>query len=50
MLEITPRRGAPSIHPSPNASWGLHLVDGNIALGNLIGVVHREAIAYGHSH
>jgi hypothetical protein len=50
VLEITPRSGAPLIHPSPDATWGLHLVDGNIALGNLIGVVHSEALAYGRSH
>jgi Protein of unknown function (DUF3089) len=50
VLEITPRSGAPMIQPSPNASWGLHLVDGNIALGNLIGVVHGQAVAYGRLH
>jgi Protein of unknown function (DUF3089) len=50
VLEITPRSGAPLIHPSPDATWGLHLVDGNIALGNLIGVVHSQALAYGRSH
>ncbi len=50
VLLITPRRGAPLIHPSPDASWGLHLVDGNIALGNLIGIVHSQALAYAHSH
>lgn len=46
VLEITPQSGAPLIHPSPDPSWGLHLVDGNIALGNLVGVVQREAAAY----
>ena len=50
VLEITPRNGAPLIHPSPDATWGLHLVDANIALGNLIGVVHSQAVAYGRSH
>jgi hypothetical protein len=50
VLEITPRSGAPVIHPSPDASWGLHLVDGNIALGNLIGVVHSEAVSYARQH
>ena len=50
VLQITPQRGAPLIHPSPDASWGLHLVDGNIALGNLIGVVHSQALAYSHTH
>lgn len=27
-------------------AWGLHLVDVNIALGNLVQLVHREALAY----
>jgi len=46
VLTITPRAGAPALHPSPLASWGLHLVDVNIALGNLVGVVARQAAAY----
>jgi hypothetical protein len=50
VLEISPRSGAPTLHPSPNATWGLHLVDGNIALGNLIAVVHNQAAAYARSH
>ena len=48
VLEITPRNGAPLLHPSPDATWGLHLVDANIALGNLIDDVSSEAIAYRH--
>ncbi len=43
VLTISPRGGAPLLQPSPLASWGLHLVDVNIALGNLVGVVAREA-------
>jgi Protein of unknown function (DUF3089) len=50
VLAITPRDGAPRLQPSPNATWGLHLVDGNIALGNLISVVRSEAAAYSASH
>lgn len=46
VLEVTPREGAPVIHPSPDPGWGLHLVDVNLALGNLIAVVHAEAAAY----
>ena len=30
----------------PNASWGLHLVDANIALGNLVSIVSTEATAF----
>jgi hypothetical protein len=50
VLEITPEDGAPLLHASPNATWGLHLVDGNIALGNLISVVHDETATYQKSH
>ena len=46
VLEITPLNGAPTITPSPTPMWGLHLVDANIALGNLIGVVKSEAAAF----
>jgi hypothetical protein len=27
-------------------TWGLHLVDVNIALGNLVSLVGREGVAY----
>ncbi len=47
VLDVTPRNGAPLIHASPTPGWGLHLVDVNLALGNLIAVVRREAAAYG---
>jgi len=46
VLQITPRDGAPTPTPSPLPTWGLHLLDGQIALGNLIGIVHSEAQAY----
>jgi hypothetical protein len=46
VLHIDPRRGAPVYHPSPDASWGLHLVDANIALGNLVELVKAQIGAY----
>ncbi len=46
VLEITPRDGALTPNPSPNATWGLHLMDANIALGNLISIVGKEAAAF----
>jgi hypothetical protein len=45
-LEITPRAGAPTPKPIPDATWGLHLTDANIALGNLTTVVSEEAKAF----
>ena len=35
--------GAPTLHALPDAAWGLHLVDANIALGNLVDVVSHQA-------
>jgi hypothetical protein len=46
VLEITPQGGAPTPTPSPNPEWGLHLVDANIALGNLISIVRSQAAAF----
>jgi hypothetical protein len=46
VLEITPINGAQTPRPSPNASWGLHLLDANIALGNLIAMVDTQAKAF----
>jgi hypothetical protein len=43
VLQITPVDGAPILHAIPDAGWGLHLVDANIALGNLTDVVARQA-------
>jgi hypothetical protein len=33
-------------NPSPDATWGLHLLDANIALGNLLAIVRAESRAY----
>jgi pimeloyl-ACP methyl ester carboxylesterase len=38
--------GTPVLHPLPDATWGLHLVDANIALGNLVADVTRQAKRY----
>jgi DUF3089 family protein len=37
---------ARKLNPSPDATWGLHLADANIALGELIDVVGRAADRY----
>jgi Protein of unknown function (DUF3089) len=42
-LQIAPIDGAPILHPIPDQTWGLHLVDANIALGNLVDDVAVEA-------
>jgi hypothetical protein len=46
VLRVESVPGAPDIKPSPDANWGLHLVDGNIALGNLIKIVRKQIRAF----
>ena len=49
-LVISPLRGAPVFSPSPDPSWGLHLVDANIALANLVGLVRHQASVWRRAH
>ena len=46
VLEISAVVGAKTPTPSPTPEWGLHLLDANIALGNLISIVSSEAKAF----
>jgi hypothetical protein len=46
VLQLTDQPGAPHLKPQPDATWGLHLVDANIALGNLTDIVRKETKAY----
>jgi DUF3089 family protein len=46
VLRIAGNDGAPTLRAVPNAAWGLHLTDANIALGNLVTVVRHEVAAY----
>jgi hypothetical protein len=46
VLQISPVPGAPTLHPVPDQTWGLHLVDANIALGTLTDDVAVEAKAW----
>jgi Protein of unknown function (DUF3089) len=48
VLQIAGVPGAPHLNAVPNATWGLHLVDANIALGDLVDVVHDQAKAFKH--
>jgi DUF3089 family protein len=50
VLQISSLHGAQVARPSPDATWGLHLLDANIALGNLVDVVDSEAHAFSTSH
>jgi hypothetical protein len=46
VLEITARNGAQTPTPAPTPQWGLHLLDANIALGNLVKIVKTEAATF----
>jgi len=46
VLQLTDRPGAPHLNPVPNAGWGLHLTDANIALANLTALVKRQIKAF----
>jgi hypothetical protein len=46
VLQVSGLRGAPTLHAIPDAGWGLHLTDANIALGNLIDLVRSQARAW----
>ena len=49
MLQITAQGGAQTAKPSPTPEWGLHLLDSNVALGNLIAIVKAEAASFAKS-
>jgi DUF3089 family protein len=46
VLQIAPVAGAPTLQPIPDSTWGLHLVDANIALGNQVADTAVEAKAW----
>jgi hypothetical protein len=46
VFQVRPLRGAFPFTPTPDATWGLHLTDANIALGNLADLVRRQIKAY----
>lgn len=50
VLRVTAEHGAPTLHYSPLPTWGLHLVDMNIALGNLIAIITHQVVTYEAHH
>ncbi len=46
VLRVTPIHGAGRPKPSADGTWGLHLLDANIDLGNLLSIVQSETKAY----
>jgi Protein of unknown function (DUF3089) len=49
-LLISPIGEAKTLNPSPDATWGLHLLDANVALGNLVDIVHTQGKRYLKKH
>jgi hypothetical protein len=46
VLQVKPLDAAQTPHAAPTAEWGLHLLDGQVALGTLVRVVKSEAAAF----
>ena len=46
VLMLTSIDGAKVLSPSPDATWGLHLLDGNVGLGNLVDIVRAQGKQY----
>jgi Protein of unknown function (DUF3089) len=43
VLQVSALHGAQVPKPSPDPTWGLHLIDANVELGNLVSVVNAQA-------
>jgi hypothetical protein len=50
VLMLSPVGDARTLNPSPDDTWGVHLVDVNIALGNLTTIVGAESRAWRLAH
>jgi len=46
VLRVTSNEGTPVPDPSPTPAWGLHLLDANVALGDLLKLVRGQAAAF----
>lgn len=46
VLMVSSRTSAKALSPSPDATWGLHIGDMNIALGNLVALAKRQGAAW----
>jgi hypothetical protein len=45
-LDVQPIRDARRLNPSPDDTWGLHIVDVNIAFGELLEILARQRASY----
>jgi hypothetical protein len=46
VLQTVPLNGAPALRALPDATWGLHLADANLPLGNLTALAKRQIATY----
>jgi hypothetical protein len=46
VLRVAPRAGARALTPVPDATWGLHRAEVNLALATLTDLVRRQIAAY----
>ncbi len=46
VLMVEGEKGAPVLTAYPDARWGLHVDDPNVAMGNLVSLVHSEIESY----
>jgi hypothetical protein len=46
VLRVQPLNAAFDVQPLPDATWGLHLLDANVALGDLADLVRRQIALY----
>jgi Protein of unknown function (DUF3089) len=49
VLKVVAAGGVPTLHSNPDSSWGLHLDDPNLAMGNLVNLVRTQAAVYASS-
>jgi Protein of unknown function (DUF3089) len=50
VLQVTALPGAQTPTPSPDPTWGLHLLDANVELGNVVKLVHAQSCLYELGH
>jgi hypothetical protein len=46
VLRVASNEGSPVPDPSPTPQWGLHLLDANVAMGNLLQLVREQTKAF----
>jgi len=46
VLLVSSTNGTPQLTPSPDPTWGLHLLDANVAQGDLVSLVASQAARY----